>query len=74
MKKKLKEVIQRVETWPEERQENAAKILLEMEVQANSPHRLTEIQAAEVERRLADHAPRFLSLKEARARFAKYGA
>ncbi len=74
MRKKLREVIRRVETWPEERQENAAKVLLEMEAQANSPYRLTEVQAAEVERRLADPDPRFLPLKEVRARFAKHGA
>lgn len=74
MKKKLKEVIQRVEFWPEERQENAAKVLLEMEAQARSAHRLTKEQATEVKLRLADPNPRFLPLKEVRARLAKHGA
>ena len=74
MRKKLREVIQRVEQWPEERQENAARVLLEMEAQARSPHRLTDEQATEVERRLADPNPRIMSLTEARSRFAKKGA
>ena len=74
MKKVLKEVIRRVEFWPEERQENAARVLIEMEAQARSLHQLTKEQLVEVERRLVDPAPRFLSLQEARSRFAKHGA
>jgi len=74
MKKKLREVIRRVEFWPEERQENAAKVLLQMEAQSASPHRLTEEQAAEVERRLADPEPKYFSFREVRSRFAKRGA
>jgi hypothetical protein len=74
MKKTLREVIRRVEFWPEERQENAVRILLEMEAQVRSPHQLTAEQAHDVKRRLADLAPQFISLQEARSRFAKHGA
>jgi hypothetical protein len=65
--------MQRVEFWSKERQESAAKVLLEMEAQAKS-EQLSDEQAAEVERRPADPVPRFLSLKEVRSRFAKHGA
>jgi hypothetical protein len=71
MRKHLKEIIRRVEFWPEDRQENAAKVLLEMEAQASSVHRLTDEHAEEVKRRMSDFAPRFLPLQEARSRFAK---
>ena len=74
MKRILREVIRRVEFWPEERQEYAARLLLEMEAQARSSYQLTKEQADEVKRRVADPAPRFLSLQEARSQFAKHGA
>lgn len=74
MKRKLRDLIRRVEFWPEERQENAAKLLLEMEAQARSSYRLTDEQAAEVERRLGAPNPKYLPLNEVRARFAKLGA
>ena len=48
--KVLKEVIGRVQTWPEERQEDAAQLLLEMERQDASSYRLTDEQAQEVAR------------------------
>jgi hypothetical protein len=68
--KPLKEVIERLQQWPKERQAAAAKMLLEMEAQDASGHRLTDEQAAEVERRLADPGPKFLTLAEVRARLA----
>lgn len=65
----LKAVLDRVLTWPPERQEDAARVLTEMEEQLASDLSLNEEQAAEVERRLADPHPRFLTLEEVRARF-----
>ena len=73
MSNTLKKVIERVQTWPEDRQEQAAQVLLEMEAQEQSPFRLTDEQAAEVQRRLADPEPRFLTLAELRARLARLG-
>jgi hypothetical protein len=46
----LKEVIERVQSWPEKRQEDAAQMLLEMEQQDASGYRLTDDQAREVAR------------------------
>ena len=72
--KSLKEAIERVQHWPEARQEDAARMLLEMEAQATSSYRLSEDQVAEVERRLADPNPKFLTLAQVRARFAHSSA
>jgi hypothetical protein len=46
----LKEVIERVQNWPEQRQEDAAQVLIEMERQDASGYRLTDAQAQEVAR------------------------
>jgi hypothetical protein len=74
MSKKLQEVIERVRAWPEDRQEEAADVLLELEAKADDAYRLTPEQIAEVERRLADPSPRFMTLPELRARLARLGA
>ena len=42
---RLKALIDRVLTWPSERQEDAADVLLTMEAQDSSAYRLTEQQA-----------------------------
>ena len=46
----LKEVVERIQNWPEERQKDAAQVLLEMEQQDASRYRLTDAQAQEVAR------------------------
>jgi len=66
----LKEVLDRVLTWPSKRQEAAARVLTQMEEQEASPYRLTDEQVAEVKRRLADSHPKFITLEEVRERFA----
>lgn len=48
--KDLEELSERVRHWPKERQEDAAEVLLEMERQDTSGHRLTDAQAREVAR------------------------
>jgi hypothetical protein len=70
-KEQVKEILDRVLTWPPERQENAVRVLTEMEQQDSSSLRLTDEQAAEVRRRLADPNPKFLTLDEVRERFAR---
>jgi hypothetical protein len=70
-KDQLQTILDRVLTWPAERQEEAARVLTEMEQQDASPYRLSEEQTAEVRRRLAEPHPRFLSIEEVRARFAQ---
>ncbi|HEX3885286.1 MAG TPA: hypothetical protein VHW66_21700 [Stellaceae bacterium] len=66
----LKAVLDRVLTWPSERQEDAARVLTEMEEQHASDVSFSDEQVAEVARRLADPDPKFLTLEEVRARFA----
>jgi hypothetical protein len=65
----VKAVIERVLTWPPERQEDAAHMLESMEEQDKSPLRLTDEQAAEVRRRLVDRNRKTVSLEEAFKRF-----
>jgi hypothetical protein len=73
-KDQLKAVLDRVLTWPDERQQDAAEMLTLMEQQDKPTHRLTDEQVAEVKRRLADPNPKFLTLEEVRERFARRGA
>jgi hypothetical protein len=67
-KEQVKAILDRVMTWPAERQEDAAKILMLMEAQDDSAYRLTDDQVAEVQRRIAAPNRRFLTLKEAEER------
>ena len=53
-KEQVKAILDRVLAWPPQRQEDAARMLREMEKQDASPYRLTDDQVAEVERRRAD--------------------
>jgi len=52
----VKEILDRVLTWPPDRQEQAARILHEMEEQDANPYRLTDEQVEEIERRRAEFA------------------
>lgn len=70
-KDQVKAVLDRVLTWPPERQQEAARVLTDMEEQDASAYRLTDEQVAEVKRRLADPNPGFLTLEEVRERFAR---
>jgi hypothetical protein len=67
-KDQIKAVLDRVLTWLEERQRDAAAILRSMESQDVSGYRLTDEQAAEVRRRLAEKNPKTLTLDELRER------
>jgi hypothetical protein len=73
MTTKLKEVIERVQTWPKERQEDAAKVLLEMEAQDASSFQLTDEQLAEVRRRRAEKNPETLTLAEFDKKLRRFG-
>ena len=63
-KEQVKAVLDRVLTWPEQRQEDAAKVLLLMESQDESFYRLTDEQVEEIQRRRADPNARKLTLEE----------
>jgi hypothetical protein len=70
-KDQVKAVLDRVLTWPDERQEDAAKLLMLMESADESAYRLTDEQVAEVGRRLADPNPRRLTLDEFKERLRR---
>jgi hypothetical protein len=70
-KEQVKAILDRVLTWPSDRQEDAAKILMLMEASDESSYRLTDEQVAEVGRRLADPNPRRLTLDEFKERLAR---
>ena len=72
-KEEITAVLERVRRWPAERQENAARILIEMEAQDASPYQLGDDQVAEVRRRRAKKDPKYVSLAEARKRFLPHG-
>jgi hypothetical protein len=55
-KEQVKEILDRVLTWPPERQEDAVRVLSDMEKQDASPYRLTDEQVMEIGRRRADFA------------------
>ena len=70
-RKDIKEVLDRVLTWPPERQEDAVRVLTEMEEFDASDYRLMDEQVAEVKRRLTEPNPKYLTLDEVQERFAR---
>jgi hypothetical protein len=73
-KEQVKAVLDRVLTWPEQRQEDAVKMLMLMEWTDQSVYRLTDEQVAEVCRRIADPDRKLLSLTEVRERISRLGS
>jgi len=68
-KAELKEILDRVLTWPPERQADVAHMVELMEEQDSSALRLTDEQAAEVRRRLARPSPQKIPAEEVFKRF-----
>lgn len=65
-KEQVRQILNRVLTWPPERQADVAHMVELMEKQDNSGLRLTDEQLAEVRRRRAKKKPKHVSLAEAR--------
>jgi len=63
-KEQIKAVLDRVLTWPPERQADAAEVLQRMEAMDDGAYRLSEEQRVEVERRRAERDPRTLTIEE----------
>jgi len=72
-KDQVKQVLDRVLTWPPERQADVVHVVEIMEEQDNSTLQLTDEQLAEVRRRRAKKNPNYVSLAEARKRFRDLG-
>jgi hypothetical protein len=72
-KDQVKAVLDRVLTWPPERQEDVAEFLLSVEAQDNSDYRLSGEQIAELRRRRAETNPKTLTLTEFDERLRRFG-
>lgn len=71
----VKEVLDRVLTWPKKRQKDVVHMLESMEEQDKNPLRLSEEQAAEVRRRLREKNPKTIPAEEVFKRLRRrYGA
>ncbi|MGO3933881.1 hypothetical protein NP284_36940 [Rhodopseudomonas pseudopalustris] len=70
-KEQVKAILDRVLTWPVERQQDAAAILATMEAADTAQYRLTAEQADEVARRLADANAETMTLEEFNAHFKR---
>jgi hypothetical protein len=74
MTRLLQDVIDRVRNWPAERQEDAARLLLDLEAQQNNTYRLTPEQVREVkdiQKQLRDGAMPFATDEEMAALWKK---
>jgi DNA-binding PadR family transcriptional regulator len=72
-KDQVKEILDRVLTWPPERQEDAVEILMSIEAQDKSGYQLTDEQLAELRRRRAEKDPKTLTLAEFDERLRRFG-
>jgi hypothetical protein len=73
-KDQVKDVLNRVLAWPRARQEDVAHVVELMEEQDRSDLRLTDAQAAEVRRRLADRGRKTIAADKVFKRFRSSGA
>jgi hypothetical protein len=63
-KEQIKALLDRVLTWPPERQKDVAEMITSIEEQDRSSYQLTDEQLEEVRRRRAEHNAQTLTLKE----------
>ncbi len=72
-KEQIEAVFDRVRTWPLERQEDAAEMLLMMEEQGVAPYELSEEERVEIEAALAEaDRGEFATDEEVEAVFNRY--
>ena len=68
--KTLKDILDRIEAWPAERQEDAARVLIDMEEQDSKPVSISESQVDQVERRRTASHRKFITIEQAREHFS----
>jgi hypothetical protein len=73
-KNQVKDILDRVLTWPAKRQEDVAHVVELMEEQDKSGLRLSDEQAAEVRRRLADPSRKSIPADQVFKRFRSSSA
>jgi len=73
-KEQVKEILDRVLTWPPERQADVAHVVEVMEEQDKSELRLTEEQAAEVRQRLENPSQKTIPAEEVFKRLRAFRA
>jgi len=73
-KDQVKAILDRVLTWPKERQQDAAELLMLIEKHDQSPYRLNDEQMAELRQRMADDGAPTLTLAELDKRLRRLGA
>jgi predicted transcriptional regulator len=73
MNARLKDILERVQSWPEAAQENAVDLLLALEREYAEPYQATDEELAAIDRGLRDVAEgRFATDAEVEAVFAKH--
>ena len=72
-KEQIKAALDRVLTWPSERQEEVARMIASIEEQDTNPYSLSDEQVAEVRRRRAESDPETLSFDEFTQRLRRFG-
>lgn len=66
-------ILERVRSWPPERQEDAANVLLAMEAEGTAPYELSEEERADLEEGLAEaDRGEFATEEEVAAVFARF--
>ena len=74
MTKLLQDAIEKLKELPEERQDELARMLIDVAADDLHPYRLTDEQVAEVERRRNVKNPKTLTMTQLNARFKHLGA
>jgi hypothetical protein len=72
-KEQIKAALDRVLTWPPERQQDIAQVIATIEEQDASPYELSDEQLAEVRRRRSESYPETLSFDAFTERLRRFG-
>ena len=72
-KEQVKAVLDRVLTWPPQRQEDVVQLITLMEEQNDTSYQLSDEELEEVRRRRAERNPKTLTLEEWDERLRRFG-